>query len=84
MTSDLKKKTIRGFGWSALDNVFRTGIMFIVSIILARLLSPDKYGLIGILIIFITVFNSIVDSGFTQALIRKKDASDIDYSTIFL
>lgn len=83
MTSDLKKKTIRGFGWSALDNVFRTGIMFIVSIILARLLSPDEYGLIGILIIFITVFNSIVDSGFTQALIRKKDASDIDYSTIF-
>ena len=83
MSSDLKKKTIRGFGWSAFDNVAKTGVTFVVSIILARLLSPDEYGLIGILTIFMAVFNSIVDSGFTQALIRKKNASDVDYSTIF-
>ena len=83
MSSDLKKKAIRGFGWSAFDNVAKTGVTFFVGIILARLLSPDEYGLIGILAIFIAVFNSIVDSGFTQALIRKKNASDVDYSTIF-
>lgn len=81
--SSLKKKTVSGLGWSALDNVARLGITFIVSIILARLLSPDEYGLIGILTIFISVFNAIVGGGFSVALIRKKDATDIDYSTIF-
>ena len=52
----LKTKTLHGLGWSAIDNVARMGITFIVSIILARLLSPDEYGLIGILTIFISVF----------------------------
>lgn len=79
----LKSKTVKGLGWSALDNVTKIGVTFVVSIILARLLSPDEYGLIGILTIFISVFNAIVDSGFTNALIRKKDISDVDYSTVF-
>ena len=79
----LKSKTVKGIGWSALDNVTKIGVTFVVSIILARLLSPDEYGLIGILTIFISVFNAIVDSGFTNALIRKKDISDVDYSTVF-
>lgn len=79
----LKSKTVHGLGWSAIDNVSRIGVSFIVSIVLARLLSPDEYGLIGILTIFISVFNAIVDSGFTNALIRKKNATDTDYSTVF-
>ena len=79
----LKKKTIRGVGWSAVDNIVGGGIIFVVNIVLARLLTPDDYGLIGILTIFIAVFNSIVDSGFTNALIRKKIAQDIDYCTVF-
>ena len=79
----LKSKTVKGLGWSALENVTKIGVTFIVSIILARLLSPDEYGLIGILTIFISVFNAIVDSGFTNALIRKKDITDTDYSTVF-
>lgn len=70
-------------GWSALENVTRLGVTFVVSIILARLLSPEEYGLIGILTIFIAIFNAIVDSGFTNALIRKQDATDTDYSTVF-
>lgn len=70
-------------GWSALENVTRLGVTFVVSIILARLLSPEEYGLIGILAIFIAIFNAIVDSGFTNALIRKQDATDTDYSTVF-
>ena len=69
--------------WSAVENVTRLGVTFVVSIILARLLSPEEYGLIGILTIFIALFNAIVDSGFTNALIRKQDASDTDYSTVF-
>ena len=79
----LKNKTVHGLGWSAMDNVTKMGITFVVSIVLARLLSPEEYGLIGILTIFISVFNAIVDSGFTNALIRKQDATDIDYSTVF-
>lgn len=79
----LKKKTVIGVGWSAVENVTRLGVTFVVSIILARLLSPDEYGLIGILTIFISVFNAIVDSGFTNALIRKQDARDTDYCTVF-
>lgn len=70
-------------GWSAIDQVSRMGISFVVGIVLARLLSPDEYGLIGILAIFIAVFTFICDSGFTNALIRKKDIKDIDYSTVF-
>lgn len=69
--------------WSAVENVTRLGVTFVVSIILARLLSPEEYGLIGILTIFISLFNAIVDSGFTNALIRKQDATDTDYSTVF-
>lgn len=80
---NLKEKTVKGLGWSAIDNVIKASITFIVSIVLARLLSPDEYGLIGILTIFISVFNAIVDSGFANALIRKKDATDIDFSTVF-
>ena len=79
----LKSKTVKGLGWSAADNITKMGITFIVSIVLARLLSPDEYGLIGILTIFISIFNAIVDSGFTNALIRKKDTTETDYSTVF-
>lgn len=79
----LKNKTIKGMGWSALENVTRMGVTFVVSIILARVLSPEQYGLIGILTIFIAIFNAIVDSGFTNALIRKQDTTDTDYSTVF-
>ena len=56
---------------------------FIVGLILARLLSPDEYGLIGICIIFNTVLNGIVDSGFSNALIRKNKCTDEDYNTMF-
>lgn len=83
MSDNLKEKAIKGFGWSAADNILKVGITFFVSIILARLLTPDEYGLIGILTIFISVFNTIVDSGFTNALIRKQDISDVDYCTAF-
>ena len=54
------------------------------SLVLARLLPPHEYGLIGYIMILVAVFNSIVDSGFSNALIRKKDAGQTDYSTAFL
>lgn len=80
----LKNKTIKGVGWSAADAILGQGVTFIVGLVLARLLSPDEYGLIGICLIFTTVLNGIVDSGFSNALIRKKDVTDEDYNTMFM
>ena len=80
----LKSKTIKGASWSFVDNIAGSGITFLVGIVLARLLTPEEFGLIGIITIFIAVFNSIVDSGFSNALIRKNDAKQIDYNTAFI
>lgn len=84
MPESLRGKAIKGSGWSFIDNVANQGITFLVGLVLARLLTPEEYGLIGIITIFIAIFNSIVDSGFSNALIRKNDAKDIDYNTVFL
>lgn len=80
----LKDKTVKGVGWSAADAFLGQGVTFIVGLVLARLLSPEEYGLIGICLIFVTILNGIVDSGFSNALIRKKEVSDDDYNTMFL
>ena len=80
----LKKKTVRGTFWSAVDNVANQGVTFLVGLVLARLLTPHEYGLIGYIMILVAVFNSIVDSGFSNALIRKKDTGETDYSTAFI
>ena len=79
----LKDKTVKGTVWTGLESVLRYGVSFVVGIILARLLSPDEYGLIGILTIFITIFEVVIDGGFINALIRKQNAQEIDYSTVF-
>ena len=70
--------------WSAADAFLGQGVTFLIGIVLARMLSPYEYGLIGICLIFNTVLNGIVDSGFSNALIRKKDCTDDDYNTMFL
>jgi len=69
--------------WSFIENSSRHVITFVVGIILARLLSPREFGLIGMIIIFIAISKLLVDSGFNQALIRKKNCTQTDYSTIF-
>lgn len=84
MAESVKNKAIKGAGWSFADNIMSQGITFLVGLVLARLLTPEEYGLIGIILIFIALFNSIVDSGFSNALIRKNDAKDIDYNTVFI
>lgn len=79
----LKNKTIKGVAWSGIDNVTQYGVSFVVSIVLARLLSPDDYGLIGIIAIFTAVCSTFIYAGFGSALVRKKDATDEDYNTVF-
>ena len=80
----LKQKTITGLLWSSVDSFSSQGIQFIIGIILARILTPKEFGLIGMLTIFIAVSQSFIDSGFTNALIRKKECTQTDYSTVFL
>ncbi len=81
--STLKEKTAKGLGWGFIDNFVGTGITAIVSIILARILSPEEFGLVGMIAIFIALGNSLMDSGFSGALIRKENVTDKDLSTVF-
>ena len=84
MAESLKKKTVKGLSWSAIDNAACYGMQFVIGIVLARLLSPDDYGLLGLVGIFTVVCTALVNGGFTTALIRKKDATDDDYNTVFI
>lgn len=79
----LTDKTVKGVGWNSVDRFANYGIGFIVGIVLARLLSPEEYGLIGIIGIFTAIFNIILDSGLSVALIRKDGVTDTDYCTVF-
>ena len=81
--SSIKEKTLNGLGWSFADNILSSGITFIVGLILARILSPAEFGILGMIAVFIAVSNSIIDSGFSTALIRKNDATNTDYNTVF-
>ena len=84
MSESLKDKTVRGVAWSCIDNVAQFGVSFVVSVVLARILSPDDYGLLGIIAIFPAICTALINGGFSSALVRKKDASDDDYNTAFI
>lgn len=81
---NIKEEAIKGVGWSAIDNVSGYVVTFIVGIILARLLSPEDYGLLGLTSIFTAICNCFINAGFSSALIRKKNATEDDYSTVFI
>lgn len=80
---DLTNKTLSGVKWSAIGRFSTQGISFVISIFLARILSPSDYGVIGMISIFTAIAQTFIDSGFSSALIRKKDCTDNDYSTAF-
>jgi O-antigen/teichoic acid export membrane protein len=79
----LKKKTISSLLWSSSGLIADQGIRFIILIVLARLLMPTDFGIIGMITVFIAVSQSIIDSGLKNALIREKDSTQDDYSTVF-
>lgn len=83
MPDGLKSKTIHALFWSFLERFGQQGIQFIISIILARLLLPEQFGLIAMLSIFMAIAQSFIDSGFGQALIQKQDSTYIDECSIF-
>ena len=79
----LKKKTLNGLFWSFTQQFSVQGSSILVSIILARILLPSDFGLIGMLSVFIALGNSLIDSGLTSSLIRTVDADQTDFSTVF-
>lgn len=83
MTKSLKSKTTHGMLWNAIEKFSVQAGQFVIGIVLARILMPEDYGLIGMLAIFIAVSQLFVDSGFSTALIQKQNRTDIDFSTVF-
>ena len=83
MSDSLKSKAAKGILWSSFERFSVQGVQFFIMIIMERLLTPEDYGLIGMLTIFLAVAQSLIDSGFSQALIRKQDRTEIDNSTVF-
>lgn len=79
----IRKKTVLGLIWSFAERVGTQLIGFVVSIVLARLLMPEEYGVISIVFVIISLCDVFVDSGFAKALIQNKDTDEQDYSSVF-
>lgn len=79
----LKEQTTKGVFWSSVERFSVQGIQFVVMLVMARLLSPEDYGVVGMLAVFVSLAQAFVDGGFSQALIRKKDRTEVDNSTVF-
>ena len=77
-----KSNILSSLFWKLMERGAAQGIQFFVSIILARLLSPEEYGIIAIVMVFILLANVFVESGFNTALIQKKDADEVDFSSV--
>lgn len=81
--TSLRNKGLSGIKWSFIDNIAGSGITFLVGVILARILTPAEFGIIGIITVFIAISNVFIDSGFSTALIRKVEVTQEDYNTVF-
>lgn len=82
MTS-LKKKSIKGLFWSFLDIISSNGVTFITGLILARILSPSEFGLLGLVMVILALANTFIDGGFSVGLIRKVSCSEEEYNSVF-
>ena len=84
MGNDVNKyRVLSSLIWKLLERTGTQGIQFIVQIVLARLLLPEQYGIIAIVTVFISIARVFVQSGFNTALIQKKDADEVDFSSVF-
>ena len=83
MRKDIKESVLSGLFWRFSERTAAQGVSFIVSVILARLLTPEDYGLIGLITVFISIATVFVSSGFGNALIQKENATQTDYSSVF-
>lgn len=82
--SNLKQKTFHGIGWSFIDNLAGSGITFFIGIVLARILSPEIFGIVGMVSLLFALSRNFIDSGFSIGLMRKLHCSNEDYTTVFI
>lgn len=83
MATELQHQVVKGVAWSTVEKVCSALLQLAVSLVLLNLLSPTDYGIIALVGAFPAILMPLVDSGFSQALIRKKDVDDVDYSSVF-
>ena len=83
MVGDLKSKSVKGVIWSFVESASTKVIQFVISVIMARLLMPEDYGIVAIIFVFITISQVFIDGGFATTLIQDKYKTERDYSTIF-
>lgn len=83
MGDSVRSQLVHGMFWNALEKFLLQGVSFFIGIVLARLLSPSDFGLLGMLTVFLLVINSFVNSGLNSALVQKHECSALDYSTVF-
>ena len=83
MADSLQQKTVHALSWSLLQAIAQGGVQFVIGIVLARLLFPEQFGLIGMLTIFVSVIRTFLDSGFGAALIQKREVTQTDICSIF-
>ncbi|MDO4165402.1 MAG: lipopolysaccharide biosynthesis protein, partial [Bacteroides sp.] len=79
----VKNKAVKGVMWNTIERFSSQGIQFVLTIVIARLLSPSDYGLIAMLSIFMAIAQTMIDSGLYNALIQKQDRTETDYNTMF-
>lgn len=79
----LKEKTAKGLFWGGMNNAFQQLLGFLIGIITARILSPADYGMVAMISIFSLVANALQESGFRNAIVNLKEATDNDYNSVF-
>ena len=81
--TEKKHAVISSLFWKFAERIGAQGVNLIVSIVLARILAPEEYGIVALVTIFITICNVFIENGLPTALIQKKDADDLDFSSVF-
>ena len=81
--SELKHKIVHGVLWQTLERFGNLGISFVISVILARLLTPKQFGLVALAAVLIDIATAIIESGLPKALIQKQDVDEIDCNSVF-
>jgi O-antigen/teichoic acid export membrane protein len=79
-----KQRVFNGVFWSGIKNYSGQAIQFVISILMARILSPSDYGLIGLVMVVVAILQTINESGFLEALLHKLDRDELDYSSVFV
>lgn len=83
MKDGMKKNVVSGLMWKFIERIGVQGVQFIISIILARVLLPEEYGIIALITIFLNIANIFIQSGFSSAIIQKKEVDEVDCNSVF-